>query len=103
VGELALTHGHTGRAATVVAETDLRTLEFPASAFRAALASDETLRRTSPPSSGSIPCPNGASVTQHGVAFSAPRCITTIYHLNDGRTFTSGQRPGVADLRLDGA
>jgi len=89
-GRARLTHG-TRRAATVVAETDLRDAGGSRRAPFGACPRQrrDAAPRTSPTLERVYTLPQRGIVTQHGGRFLGAECITTIYHLNDGRTLQS--------------
>ena len=90
VGELALIR-RARRAATVVADTDLRVLEVDGARFLDLLESSPRLREHMQALERVYHLPSRGVMTQHSGKVLGEDAITTLYHLADGRRFAASR------------
>jgi len=88
VGELALVRRDL-RSATVVAEEPAEVIAVPRAAFDDAYSHSEAVRDHIATLQRAYEFPQRGIVTQHAGTFAGHECITTLYHLLDGRVFAA--------------
>jgi len=88
VGELALVRKEL-RSATVVAEQHSNVIAVPRAAFDVAYGHSATVREHIATLQRAYEFPQRGIVTQHAGTFAGHECITTLYHLLDGRVFAA--------------
>ncbi len=88
VGELALVR-RDRRSATVTAEGPAEVLAVPRAAFEEVYRRSETVRQHLATLERVYELPRRGIVTQHAGTFAGHDCISTLYHLTDGRVFAA--------------
>ncbi|MGH7390319.1 MAG: cytochrome P450 [Candidatus Rokuibacteriota bacterium] len=93
VGELALLR-RDRRSATVTARGPAEVLAVPRAAFDEVYGRSEAVRRHLATLERVYELPRRGLVTQHAGGFAGHDCITTLYHLTDGRVFAAYRAVG---------